>query len=127
MRNVARAQAKEARLRLNAREVEMSQLRVEMERAEVESQGLRKRIGAERARGKALDSTLAEATTELTDMHRRRVGMQQLLGMVMTLMVVLVMRLVMGSRVGGLGMDGPLTPGSGRGVGGPGAGFNPRL
>ena len=126
MRNAARGQAKEARLRLNAREVEMSQLRTEMDRTEAESLGLRKRIGAERARGRALESSLAGANVDMAEMHRRRVTAQQLLGMVLALLVVLVMRLVLGPRVGGLGAGagGARTPPGG---GGGAAGFNPRI
>ena len=114
-RSEARARAKSAGQALVARDAELERSRRRYERdvsrADAETKGLKRRVAAERARGGALETALAEANAELAAAHRRHLGTFQTLGVALAALVALAMRVYFGPRIGpdgaggGTGMD----------------------
>ena len=129
-RSEARARAKSARQALVARDAELERFRRRYERdltrADAEAKGLRRRVAAERARGGALETALAEANAELAAAHRRHLGTFQTLGVALGALVALAMRVYFGPRVGGYARGGVDGAGGGYG-GGSSVGFMPRV
>lgn len=129
-RSEARARAKSARQALVARDAELERFRRRYERdltrADAEAKGLRRRVAAERARGGALETALAEANAELGAAHRRHLGTFQTLGVALGALVALAMRVYFGPRVGGYARGGVDGAGGGYG-GGSSVGFMPRV
>jgi hypothetical protein len=129
-RSEARARAKSARQALVARDAELERFRRRHERdltrADAEAKGLRRRVAAERARGGALETALAEANAELAAAHRRHLGTFQTLGVALGAIVALAMRVYFGPRVGGYARGGVDGAGGAYG-GGSSVGFMPRV
>ena len=129
-RSEARARAKSARQALVARDADLERFRRRYERdltrADAEAKGLRRRVAAERARGGALETALAEANVELAAAHRRHLGTFQTLGVALGAIVALAMRVYFGPRVGGYARGGEDGAGGGYG-GGSSVGFMPRV
>jgi len=89
MRNAARMQAKEARVRLDIRERELEQRRIEIDRMEAERDGLRRRILTEKRRADAMENIIEVQNAQLEESQARRVTMTQLAGMLVCFLVVL--------------------------------------
>jgi hypothetical protein len=98
MRNAARMQAKEARVRLDIRERELEQRRIEIDRMEAERDGLRRRILTEKRRADAMENIIEVQNAQLEESQSRRVTMTQLAGMLVCFLVVLWMRIKYGPR-----------------------------
>jgi len=98
MRNAARMQAKEARVRLEIRERELESRRIEIDRMEAERDGLRRRILTEKRRSDAMERTIEAQNDELEESHGRRVTMTQLAGLLVCFLVILWMRIRFGPR-----------------------------
>ena len=98
MRNAARMQAKEARVRLDIRERELEQRRIEIDRMEAERDGLRRRILTEKRRADAMENIIEVQNAQLEESQARRVTMTQLAGMLVCFLVVLWMRIKYGPR-----------------------------
>ena len=123
-RSEARARAKSAGQALVARDAELERSRRRYERdvsrADAETKGLKRRVAAERARGGALETALAEANAELAAAHRRHLGTFQTLGVALAALVALAMRVYFGPRIGPDGTGGGYGNGSS-------VGFMPRV
>ena len=123
-RSEARARAKSAGQALVARDAELERSRRRYERdvsrADAETKGLKRRVAAERARGGALETALAEANAELAAAHRRHLGTFQTLGVALAALVALAMRVYFGPRIGADGAGGGYGNGSS-------VGFMPRV
>ena len=123
-RSEARARAKSAGQALVARDAELERSRRRYERdvsrADAETKGLKRRVAAERARGGALETALAEANAELAAAHRRHLGTFQTLGVALAALVALAMRVYFGPRIGPDGAGGGYGNGSS-------VGFMPRV
>ena len=101
-RGEARAREREAAAKFEAlrssahRDAATFALRID--RYEEETQGMRRRVSAEKARSQALERAVSRANVELAEQHRRRQSASRLLGMAVAAIVVLVLRVLAGGR-----------------------------
>ena len=98
MRDSARGEVRELRARVATREGELRAALQELDVVDEAALGLRRRLQAERARGKALDAALAEQEAELLRLGEAGAAGHRLLGICLILLFVMGVRLFLGPR-----------------------------